>query len=173
MKIKLVVLDVDGVLTDGKKTYDKEGICVLKTFCDKDFTAIKKLKSSGVKVCFCSGDNSINELIAKNRNIDFYYSRFIDKASFVNKFKINYNCSTEEMLYVGDDIFDINLLKKVGFSVCPSDASPEVLKTCDLILKSKGGENVIVELVEYLEKNNLVDKYDYEHLLNIDADEKF
>jgi 3-deoxy-D-manno-octulosonate 8-phosphate phosphatase KdsC-like HAD superfamily phosphatase len=77
------------------------------------------------------------------------------------------------MLYVGDDIFDINLLKKVGLSVCPSDASPEVLKTCDLILENKGGENVIVELVEYLEKNNLVDKYNYEHILNIDADEKF
>ena len=54
MKIKLAILDVDGVLTDGKKTYDNTGLCIYKTFCDKDFTAIKKLKALGISVCFLS-----------------------------------------------------------------------------------------------------------------------
>lgn len=173
MKIKLVIFDVDGVLTDGKKFYSKDGFCTGKSFCDKDFTAIKKLKASNVDVCFCSGDNNINEAIAKNRNIDFYYARHIDKATFTDDFKSKYKCSTEEMLYIGDDIFDISLLNKVGFSVCPSDAAPEVKEVCNLILKNKGGDHAIVELVHYLYENKLIGDCDYEAFIDIDAGDKF
>ena len=81
--VKLIILDVDGVLTNGKKIYNSEGVCSYKTFCDKDFTAIKKFKASGVSVCFLSGDENINKEIAKNRNIDFYSSRFKKKEDFL------------------------------------------------------------------------------------------
>ena len=54
--IKLLILDVDGVLTDGKKYYDNTGLAKYKTFCDKDFSAIKKFKSAGVEVIFLSGE---------------------------------------------------------------------------------------------------------------------
>ena len=70
--IKLVVLDVDGIMTDGKKYYDQNGSVVLKTFCDKDWTSIKRFKSMGINVIFLSGDENINKQIAKDRNIDFY-----------------------------------------------------------------------------------------------------
>lgn len=173
MLIKLAIFDIDGVLTNGKKTYGKDGSCISKTFCDKDFTAIKKLKSSEVKVCFCSGDSNVNELVAKNRNIDFYNSRHKDKASFIDKFSKHYKCSIKNMLYIGDDVFDISLLKKVGFSVCPSDAILEVQEVCNLILKSKGGENCIVELVNYLYNHNMIKNYNYESFINLDASDKF
>lgn len=173
MKIKLVILDIDGVLTDGKKTYSKEGICISKTFCDKDFTAIKKLKSSNVQVCFCSGDPSINEEIARNRNIDFYNARNKDKCLFIDQFEKKYNCRPDEMLYIGDDIFDISLLEKVGLSVCPSDASKEVKDVCDLILESAGGNHAVLELVDYLQENSLIEKYNYKTLIEADAKEKF
>ena len=78
--INLVILDIDGVLTDGRKYYDKNGMPFAKTYCDKDFTAIKRLRGAGVSVCFLSGDNVVNEAMAKNRNIDFYYARGKDKA---------------------------------------------------------------------------------------------
>ena len=65
--IKLVILDVDGVLTDGKKYYNRDGDVLMKTFCDKDWTAIKRFKALGIKVLFLSGD-PFNEKIAKNRN---------------------------------------------------------------------------------------------------------
>ena len=68
--IKLLILDVDGIMTDGVKYYDKEGVVKLKTFCDKDWTAIKRFKSIGIQVLFLTGD-PFNEAIAKNRNIDF------------------------------------------------------------------------------------------------------
>jgi 3-deoxy-D-manno-octulosonate 8-phosphate phosphatase (KDO 8-P phosphatase) len=65
--VKLLILDVDGVLTDGRKYYDSSGLATHKTFCDKDFTAIKKFKSIGCEVIFLSGDKNINEKIAENR----------------------------------------------------------------------------------------------------------
>ena len=67
--IKLLVLDIDGILTNGKKTYDKYGNIISKSFCDKDWTAIKRFKSLGVEVMFLSGD-PFNEGVANKRNID-------------------------------------------------------------------------------------------------------
>ena len=67
--IELVILDIDGVLTDGKKYYDKTGMPFAKTYCDKDFTAIKRFRGAGVSVCFLSGDENVNKEMAKNRNI--------------------------------------------------------------------------------------------------------
>ena len=65
--IKLLILDVDGVLTDGKKYYDSKGKVVMKTFCDKDWTAIKRFKALGVQVVFLTGD-PFNTKIASQRN---------------------------------------------------------------------------------------------------------
>jgi len=173
MIVKLVILDVDGVLTDGKKNYGQDGFCFGKRFCDKDFTVIKKLKSCGVSVCFCSGDKNINKSIAENRNIDFYDARNVNKTSFIETFKKTYNCSIEEMLYIGDDIFDVDLLKSVGFSLCPSDAAPEVKRVCDKVLDSRGGDNILMELFSFLEKESLVSNFDFELFLKLDESEKF
>ena len=77
----LLILDVDGVLTDGTKTYDREHNVISKRYADQDFTAIK-LFQEGWKVCFLSSD-AFNEGVAKKRGIDFYNSRvhgFIDKG---------------------------------------------------------------------------------------------
>ena len=86
----LIILDVDGVLTDGKKYYDQSGKAVMKTFCDLDFTAIKKFKSRGDYVIWISGD-SFNEAVARNRDIDFYYSRGEEKADYLDMFSEKYN----------------------------------------------------------------------------------
>jgi len=172
MKIKLVILDIDGVLTDGSKIYGQDGLCHYKRYCDKDFTAIKKLMACNVNVCFLSGDSSVNEAMAKNRNIDFYLSRNLDKASFVDEFKQKYNCPLEEMLYIGDDTFDVSLLEIVGYPVCPSDACKEVKDCCELVLNNKGGENVIMELFEHLE-GIFIDELDMDKFLKLDEQQKF
>jgi 3-deoxy-D-manno-octulosonate 8-phosphate phosphatase (KDO 8-P phosphatase) len=114
MPIDLIILDIDGIMTDGKKTYDLAGNVISKTYCDKDFTAIKRMRAAGLKVCFLSGDNRINQLMAANRNIDFYYARGVDKVSFVDSFEKKYNTTRERMLYLGDDLFDMNIMKEVG-----------------------------------------------------------
>jgi len=151
--IKLLILDVDGVLTDGTKVYDENHNVLSKRYMCKDFTAIKRFIAADVKVVFISGD-SFNETMANKRNIDFYCSRSsdlsLDKSPFLEKFKKKYKISIENMAFVGDDYFDLSIIKRLNFTYCPSD-SPQIVKdTCEVILNSKGGDGVVVELYDLL-----------------------
>lgn len=172
---KLLILDVDGVLTDGRKFYDSSGKVVCKSFCDRDFTAIKQFKACGWKVCFLSGDRNINEIVAKNRNIDFYCNRdrkMICKSLFIPKFEKIYQYTPADMVYVGDDVFDIEIMKKVQYAFCPSDAPRTVLDVC-IPLNSKSGDNVIQELFHYFIQEKIVDIPAIETIIQLDTDEKF
>tara|TARA_R110002167_G_scaffold346946_2_gene557760 strand:- start:1902 stop:2420 length:519 start_codon:yes stop_codon:yes gene_type:complete len=171
--VKLLILDVDGVLTDGTKLYSEEGLGKMKSFCDKDFTAIKRIKASGVKVCFLSGDENVNRAIAKNRNIDFYFARGKNKKDFLDRLCMFYNCIADEISFVGDDLFDVDLLKSIKYSFCPIDSCKDVKESCMHVLSSKGGHNVIMELHDYLLSNNLIKKSDLQSVMNLDAAEKF
>ena len=173
--IELVILDVDGVMTDGKKYYCETGMPHMKTYCDKDFTAIKKLRASGIPVCFLSGDDFINKEMAKNRNIDFYSARGKDRASFVSQFEAKYKTKKENMLYVGDDLFDISIMKAVGHCYCPNDSCKEVKDVCgkDNILRSPGGHNVVMELVDLLCTSGQIKEASMKEIEKLDKKEKF
>jgi len=151
--IKMLLLDVDGVLTDGTKVYDSEHNVLSKRYTCKDFTAIKRFVAAGIQVIFISGDK-FNESMAKKRNIDFYCSRgsdlSLDKAPYLKKFNKIYDIDIENMAFVGDDYFDLSIIKKVNYSFCPAD-SPQIIKdNCTATLTRKGGEGVIVELYDLL-----------------------
>ena len=175
--IKVLILDIDGVLTDGKKVYDNNGLCCYKVFCDKDFTAIKRLKTIGVDVCFLSGDENVNKALSKNRNIDFYFSRGKCKTQFLKTLCDKYKCLTKEIAFMGDDLFDLPISKEVGYSFCPSDACRELKESCTLTLNNKGGENVVMELVNYLMDHELIPltytKDLLEGIYRLDEKEKF
>jgi len=177
--VKLIILDLDGVMNDGKKYYDHSGKCVLKQFCDKDFTAIKRLKASRIEVVFLSGDPVINETVANNRNIEFYNARNKPKLTFLTFFKKRFGVSKDEMCFVGDDLFDLPLLKAVGHPYCPLDACHDVLEYIESahgannIIKQPGGHNVIEELYSLLQRKNLVKKTNLEDILQLDAKEVF
>tara|TARA_R110002020_G_scaffold374719_5_gene586011 strand:- start:908 stop:1432 length:525 start_codon:yes stop_codon:yes gene_type:complete len=174
MKIKMIILDIDGILTDGKKYYGLDGMPFAKTFCDKDFTAIKRMRGAGVKVCFLSGDNRVNEAMAKNRNIDFYYARGRDKATFVEEFEERYGIDREYMAYVGDDLFDINIMKKVGFSCCPGDAPEKVKEAATQTLEGcSGGQNFVMKFVDAILRQDLVPDCTLEDIERLDRNEKF
>ena len=153
MEIKLLILDVDAVLTDGTKNYDEGHSVLSKRYYCKDFTAIKRFMAAGVKVVLLSGDN-FNSKMAKKRNLTFHCSRgddlSLDKSRFLKQFQDTYNVSVENMAFVGDDYFDLSIIKEVGHSFCPSDSPKIVKNNCEVILKSKGGEGVIVELYDRL-----------------------
>jgi len=172
MKIKLAILDIDGIMTDGKKTYDLNGNVVSKTYCDKDFTAIKRLRASGTKVCFLSGCDKVNKAMAVNRNIDFYYARGEDKANFISHFCQVYDCSTDEMLYIGDDLFDLNILKAVGHPYCPKD-SPKIIQQNSFVLDRNAGENLIAFLYDHLKEKGLVNDTTMEEIEKLDKREIF
>ena len=173
--IKLIILDIDGVLTDGKKYYGLDGLPFAKTYCDKDFTAIKRLRGAGIKVCFLSGDDRVNKAMATNRNIDFYSARGRDKADFISEFESIYKSKKDEMLYIGDDLFDKSIMEIVGHPYCPSDACEDIKLICGLknIFSNSGGNNVIAELVDKLLERRLITDCTMKDIERLDKNEKF
>ena len=177
--IKLIILDIDGVMTDGRKYSDRHGEVKLKTFCDKDWTAIKRFRALGINVIFLTGD-PFNVSVATKRNIDVIVNRqdgvHRDKSDYLSEICGEYGVKPEEIVFVGDDIFDLKLLKKVKYSYCPSDAPAELLKHCR-VLNNKGGHNLIMELFDHLEFEGHLPKVDIDdHLTDVydlDLKEKF
>jgi len=171
--IKLLILDVDGVMTDGKKYYDRDGTVRYKTFCDKDWTAIKRFRALGINVLFLTGD-AFNVNIANNRIIDVIVSRDKDKSEYLEDICKDYNVTPSEIIFVGDDIFDIGLMKLVK-SFCPKD-SPLDVKNYAQELNINGGQNMIMQLFDYLSVKE-IPKYDFEEhmkkVYELDAKEKF
>lgn len=155
-QLKLLILDVDGVLTDGTKTYDNGGNCIAKQFCDQDFTAIKRFRDAGVAVCWLTADMFVNEQIAKNRGIDFFYAREPDgsivKSKFIQQFREQYRVSPREMMYVGDDFYDLEMMKALkgagGMTACPKDAVYDVQRFVDYVLDEFSGCGVVAELFD-------------------------
>lgn len=178
--IKLLILDVDGVLTDGKKYYDSKGTVVMKTFCDKDWTAIKRFKAIGVQVVFLTGD-PFNTAIASKRNIDCIVNRkdgkHTDKADYLTTLCDKYNVVPENVAFVGDDIFDLGLMQKVKYKYCPADAPEELQEIVTDIIHESGGHNCIMVLWDMVTQAKLIPKYKIEQhmedVYKLDIKEKF
>lgn len=167
-KLKLLILDIDGVLTDGKKYYDKSGMPQFKTFCDKDWTTIKRFKAIGVNVVFLTGD-PFNENIGNNRNIHTIVNRkdgyHKDKLYYLNELCKQYKCKTTEVAYFGDDLFDIGIMKSLNLSFCPKD-SPKIVKRYARVVNAKGGKNAVLKLYETCEELNLIQTFTYEDIMS-------
>lgn len=173
--IKLVILDVDGVLTNGTKAYALDGSVIFKHFADRDFTAIKEMKASGLTVVFLSGDEQVNKKIAASRKIPFYSSRLasskLGKEEAVLEILNTYGVSFEETLFVGDDLFDSALAAKVGFSACPSDSHRTMKSSCNWILPKSSGDHCIQALVDILIEEGLMEAPAVESVVELDASE--
>ena len=177
--IKLLILDVDGVLTDGKKYYNREGEVLMKTFCDKDWTAIKRFRALGITVIFLTGD-PFNEAIARNRNIAVIVNRkngkHTDKSEFLEELIEEHKVKYSEIVYAGDDIFDIQIMKKIQHSFCPQDC-PTIVEQNATPIPVNGGNNFAVALFQVLEERKLIEVRDFdEHLKQVyalDEKEKF
>lgn len=171
MKLKLLILDVDGVLTDGTKVYDIDHRPIYKKFMCKDFTAIKRFSAAGVKVIMISGDN-YNKTMAEKRNIDFYCTRDkqdgLDKSLWLNEFKNKYEVEYNEMLFVGDDYFDYQMFQKLLYTACPSDSPLTIRDAAFIKLKRKGGEGCIVELYDVCQTLNYINGTTIDKVIELD-----
>ena len=158
-KIKLLILDIDGVLTDGTKVYTQEHQPVYKRFRCKDFTAIKRFIAAGVQVIMLSGDNW-NADMARQRNIPFYCTRgsdlSLDKSVYLKHLEAQYNVKQENMAFVGDDYFDLSMFKSLFWTFAPSDSPRIIRQNCLYLLKSKGGQGVVQELYDFLVGKGIV-----------------
>jgi len=172
--IKLLILDVDGVLTDGNKIYDINHTSVYKKFNDRDFTAIKRFKATGINVVLLSGD-MFNKSVGEKRNIDFYCSRnedlSLDKSRFLKKFKDIYNIPIKNMAFVGDDFFDLSIIKKLKYTYCPNN-SPQIVKdNCTTTLNVKSGDGVVAYLYDLLLSINEIKDASEEDVNDLDKKE--
>ncbi|MEM6265100.1 MAG: HAD hydrolase family protein [Bacteroidota bacterium] len=149
-KVKLVLLDVDGTMTDGGMYYSENGD-QLKKFNTKDGMAIKRtMKHHPVKFGFISSASTegIISSRAKTLGIELVYAGGRDKTQVIEGWLAQYNFSWKQIAYVGDDLNDLVVMEKVGISACPSDAVEQVKLASDVILKRPGGKACVREFLE-------------------------
>ncbi|MBN3033556.1 MAG: HAD hydrolase family protein [Candidatus Saganbacteria bacterium] len=148
--IKIVVMDIDGVLTDGKVTFDSSGN-EFKTIDYRDIDAIFELKRRGLKVGVITGEStSIAKVIRDRFQPDFFYSGCKDKAAALNEIRFQTKTTREEICFVGDGKYDVAAMKLAGLAVCPANAVPAVKAVANRQLKCAGGAGCLLELLEYI-----------------------
>jgi len=150
--LKLLIMDVDGVLTDGGMYYTEKGD-EFKKFNTRDGMAVELWRNAGGKTMFITGEKL--ELIkrrAEKLKIDYVLLGIKDKYNAVKEVLDKEGIKLEEAIYIGDDVNDLPLLQKVGFSACVTDGIYAVKKEVDYITKRKGGEGAVRELVDFVLK---------------------
>ena len=144
--IKLVLLDIDGVLTNGKITVDSRGN-EYKTIDFKDIDAVFEMKRRGISVGLITGEATpITSFFKKRFKPDFFYSGCKDKVKALKEILYKAKIDIKDVCYVGDSKHDISIMKLVKLSACPANATPEVKALARINLDSRGGEGCIWEL---------------------------
>lgn len=149
-QVKLVVTDVDGVLTPSSIIWDAHGT-EQKEFHVKDGWALKRIKQLGLHTAIITGRAStIVALRGKELDFDFVYQAVRDKSAVLDKLLEKLELTDEQVAYVGDDIPDYPVIKRVGLSACPADASPEIQAVAHIILNKKGGAAALREFLDII-----------------------
>ena len=147
---KLVITDIDGVWTDGGMYYDNLGN-EWKKFNTADSAGVLFLKFLDIPVAIISGeDTEIVRRRADKLNVKHLYLGVTDKVIVAQKLCKELEIALSEVAYIGDDINDIQLLKKVGLSAAPKNAPKYVKDIVDLSLKTKGGDGAFREFIEHI-----------------------
>ena len=150
--VKVVFLDVDGVLTDGSITYDISGR-EIKRFNVKDGYGITRAVSKGLDIVVISGRFSSQvEKRCRELGIKNVYQRISNKVAFAEKFLKERSLSFDSAAAMGDDVPDLPLLKRVSVSGAPRDAVPEVKVIVDFVSRFRGGEGAVREFLDFLLK---------------------
>jgi len=148
--VKVVITDVDGVLTDGGMFYSTNGE-MLKKFNTRDGMGVEILRNNNIPVIIMTRENSKIVLSrAKKLLIDDVNVGIKKKEMLLSKICKKYQINKENIAYIGDDINDLEILKQVGFSAIPYDGITIFKKESDYICKSKGGEGVLREIADLI-----------------------
>jgi YrbI family 3-deoxy-D-manno-octulosonate 8-phosphate phosphatase len=148
-KIKLLILDVDGVMTDAGMYFTEQGDQI-KKYNAKDGMAIMRLSKHNIQTGIIS--SGFKTKVVKDRadllQIDHFYVGRGRKIDVLKEWCEKLNIALSEVAMIGDDINDLEVMKSVGFSCCPADAVDVVKKTVDVVLFKKGGEGCVRELID-------------------------
>lgn len=149
-KIQFVLMDLDGVLTDGSVYYTGNNE-MIKGFNAHDGFGINRGRLLGLKFAIISGMSApANEMRAKRLNIEELYQNCADKTEAANEIKSKYNLTNENLCFMGDDVFDIPLLQQVAFSACPPEAVGEVREEVHYITKVSAGRGCVREMIDII-----------------------
>jgi len=162
--IKLLVLDVDGVLTDGSIIYNDKGE-ETKVFNAKDGLGIRLLMEAGIEICIATGRSSkALHHRCENLGITRVFDGLNDKTAIPGVLLEQTGVTAEKIAAIGDDLPDLPLMKKVGVSIAVADAHEIVRKNADMITLAKGGAGAVREVCEAILKaqghwENILDRF--------------
>ncbi len=148
--IKLLVLDVDGVMTDGSIYLDAEQE-LFKSFNAKDGMGISCAVRCGLQVAIITGRCSpIIRKRARELGIGAVYENVKEKRSALAELLQKYNLSLNETAYIGDDLNDLPVLTQVGLACAPADAAEEVKQVCHFVAEKNGGCGAVRQITEFI-----------------------
>ncbi len=161
--IKLLILDVDGTMTNGKITYGNNGE-ELKSFCVKDGLAIASWIRLGREAAIITGrESKIVEKRAKELGIKHFYQKIKQKDKKAKEILKELNIGWENVAAIGDDLNDYSMLKRASLSFVPSNGYEYLKDKVSVVLNTKGGEGAVREMIEYLLKKEGI----YEEFLDL------
>lgn len=165
--IKMVVMDVDGTLTDGKVGFTSDGN-EIKYFNIKDGYGIKEIaQKNGIICAIITGRLSkMVEMRCKELNITDLYQGIINKVECLKNIAEKLSIDLFNIAYIGDDLNDYDAMSLCGIKGCPNDAVDEIRSICDYISPKKGGDGAVRDFIEYLVTYNNVNKRDNFTLLD-------
>ncbi|MCB1583344.1 MAG: 3-deoxy-manno-octulosonate-8-phosphatase KdsC [Marinicella sp.] len=149
-QIKLVIFDVDGVLTDGGLYFTDDGR-EIKKFNVKDGLGISILVKKGIEVAVITGRNSV--IVAermKSLGVNHVYQGRMNKLETYENLKMALQITDEQVAFIGDDIIDLPIMKHCGLSVAVADAHDEVIKQAGLVLSKRGGDGAARQLCDLI-----------------------
>ena len=151
-KIKIVITDVDGVLTDGGLYYTSEGL-VMKKFNVKDGMGMRLLRDHGIKSAIITTDTSdLIKIRAERLKVDYLFLGIWDKENKLLEICDKENIRPQNVAFIGDDVNDAGIISIAGISACPADAVAPVKDSVDLILTQNGGSGVFREFSDLILK---------------------
>jgi 3-deoxy-D-manno-octulosonate 8-phosphate phosphatase (KDO 8-P phosphatase) len=149
-KLKLLILDVDGVLTDGRLFFDNNGE-EYKCFHARDGHGIKLLRQTGVEVAVISGrkSNSVS-LRMKSLGVEHVYQGHENKIAALAEIMKKTSLKPEQVAHIGDDLLDLPVMTRVGLSIAVSDANDAVKDYADWCTKTAGGQGAVREVCDFI-----------------------
>lgn len=165
-RIKLLILDVDGVLTGGEIIYDSTGRD-LKIFNVKDGLGVFLLSKVGIKTILLSAKNSpVLKRRAQDMNVAEVIGGILPKEKVLGEIMIKYNVKEEEICFVGDDWIDLGMMEKVGVAIAVPSAPLEVKRAAKYITKKSGGAGAVREITDLIFKAKNLEKEIYKFVKN-------
>ena len=147
---KLVITDIDGVWTDGGMYYDQSGN-EMKKFNTSDSGGVNFCHFLQIPIVIITGeDTNIVKNRAKKLNIEFLFQGITDKVTVANKIISDFGIHWEDVAFIGDDIGDYKVLKKVGISCTPNNAPEYIKDAVDIVTKKNGGDGAFREFIEII-----------------------